>query len=98
MPKQKRPAGKGAKAGFVLGRANFAKISAAEGIRLKPAIKQRAAEAAGAGLSAEQFRKVVVRAHRKKVREQPSPKPGDNPFAVFTEWASEADERAYGGL
>jgi antitoxin PrlF len=23
---------------------------------------------------------------------------GDGPFAVFSEWASEADDRAYGGL
>ena len=23
---------------------------------------------------------------------------GDEPFAVFSEWTSEADERAYGGL
>jgi bifunctional DNA-binding transcriptional regulator/antitoxin component of YhaV-PrlF toxin-antitoxin module len=23
---------------------------------------------------------------------------GDSPFAVFSEWTSEADERAYGGL
>ena len=65
MPKQKRPTGKSTKTGFVLGHAAFAKISAVEGIRLKPAMKQRAAEAASAGLSAEEYRKVIVRAYRK---------------------------------
>jgi hypothetical protein len=98
MPKQKRPTGKGTKAGFVLSDAAFAKISAVEGIRLKPAMKQRAAEAASAGLSAEEYREMIIRAHRKEVREQPSPKPGDDPLAVFSEWASEADEEAYGAL
>jgi hypothetical protein len=97
MPKQKRPTGKGTKTDFVLGHAAFAKISAVEGIRLKPAMKQRAAEAASAGLSAEEYRETIVRAHRKEVREQ-GPMPSDNPFAVFSEWASEADEKAYGGL
>jgi hypothetical protein len=98
MPKQKRPTGKDTKTGFVLGHAAFAKMSAIEGIRLKPAMKQRAAEAASAGLSAEEYLKVIIRAHRKEVREQPPPKPGDDPFAVFSEWASEADGKAYGGL
>jgi hypothetical protein len=98
MPKQKRPTGKSTKTGFVLGHAAFAKISAVEGIRLKPAMKQRAAEAASAGLSAEETRKTIIRAHRKEVREQPGPKPGDDPFTVFSEWTSEADEKAYGGL
>jgi hypothetical protein len=71
MPKQKRPTGKSSKTGFVLGDAAFAKISAVEGIRLKPAMKRRAAEAASAGLSAEEYRKTIIRAHRKEVREQP---------------------------
>jgi hypothetical protein len=65
MPKQKRSTGKGSKTGFVLGRAGFAKISAVEGIRLKPAMKKRAAEASSKGLSPEEYRKVIVRAHRK---------------------------------
>jgi hypothetical protein len=65
MPKQKRSTGKSSKTGFVLGHANFAKISAVEGIRLKPAMKKRAAEASSKGLSPEEFRKVIVRAHRK---------------------------------
>ena len=64
MPKQKRSTGKGSKTGFVLGHANFRKISAVEGIRLKPAMKKRAAEANSKGLSPEEFRKVIVCAHR----------------------------------
>jgi hypothetical protein len=40
MPKQKRPTGKDNKTGFVIGQANFTKISAVEGIRLKPAMSR----------------------------------------------------------
>ena len=65
MRKQKRPTGKSSKKGLVLGDAGFAKISAVEGIRLSPAMKKRAAEASSKGLSPEEFRKVIVRAHRK---------------------------------
>jgi hypothetical protein len=65
MPKQKRSTGKSSKVGFVVGCAGFTKISAVEGIRLKPAMKKRAAEAASKGLSAEQHREMIVRAHRK---------------------------------
>ncbi len=64
MPKQKRPTKKSSKMGFAIGRAGFAKISAVEGIRLKPAMEKRAAEAASKGLSAEEYRKVIVRAYR----------------------------------
>jgi len=65
MPKQKRSTGKSAKAGFVIGQAGFAKISAVEGIRLKPAMKKRTAEAATKGLSAEEYRRTIVRRYRK---------------------------------
>jgi hypothetical protein len=65
MPKQKTSTGKSGKTGFVVGRAGFMKISAVEGIQLKPAMKNRAAEASSKGLSAEEYRKVVVRTHRK---------------------------------
>jgi hypothetical protein len=51
--------------GFVIGRASFAKISAVEGIRLKPAMKKRATEAATKGLSAEEYRLMIVRSYRK---------------------------------
>ena len=64
MPKQKRPTGKINKTGFVIGRAGFAKISAVEGIRLKPAMNKRAAVAASKGLSAEETRKAIIRAYR----------------------------------
>ncbi|MEA2896832.1 MAG: hypothetical protein QOJ84_2447 [Bradyrhizobium sp.] len=65
MPKQKRPSGKNDKTGFVIGRAGFAKISAVEGIRLKPTMEKRAAEARSKGLSAEEIRKAIIRAYRK---------------------------------
>jgi hypothetical protein len=65
MPKQKGSTGKNSKTGFIVGRAGFAKISAVEGIQLTPAMKERAAEAARKGLSAEQHREMIVRAHRK---------------------------------
>ncbi len=44
---------------------SFTKISAVEGIRLKPAMEKRAAEAASKGLSAEEYRKAIVRSYRK---------------------------------
>jgi hypothetical protein len=65
MPRQKTPTGKSGKTGFVVGHAGFSKISAVEGIHLKPAMKQRAAEAHSKGLSAEEYRKVIVRTYRK---------------------------------
>jgi hypothetical protein len=65
MPKQKRSTGRNSKTGFVLGQAGFAKISAVEGIRLSPAMKKRAAEARSKGLSPDEYRQVIVRAHRK---------------------------------
>jgi hypothetical protein len=44
MPKAKRPDSKARKKGsFVIGRDNFGKISAVEGIRLTPTMKKRAA-------------------------------------------------------
>jgi hypothetical protein len=65
MPKQKRTTGKSSKSDFIVGRANFTKISAVEGVRLKPAMEKRAAEAASRGLSAEEYRKVILRTYRK---------------------------------
>ena len=65
MPKQKRSTGKSSKTGFILDRDSFMKISAVEGIRLKPAMEKRAAEAASKGLSAEEYRKAIVRSYRK---------------------------------
>jgi hypothetical protein len=65
MSKQKTSTGKGSKTSFVIGHAGFTKISAVEGIQLKPAMKKRAAEAHSKGLSAEEYRKVIVRTYRK---------------------------------
>jgi hypothetical protein len=65
MPKQKRSTGRNSKTGFVLGQAGFAKISAVEGIRLSPAMKKRATEAGSKGLSPDEYRRAIVRAHRK---------------------------------
>jgi hypothetical protein len=41
------------------------KISAVEDIRLSPAMKKRAAEARSKGLSPDEYRRTIVRAHRK---------------------------------
>jgi hypothetical protein len=100
MPKQKRPTEKSSKTGFAVGRAGFAKISAVEGIRLKPAMEKRAAEASSKGLSAEEFRKVIVRTYRKAycILHDKATEAGDNPFAAFSEWTSEIDEESYSGL
>jgi hypothetical protein len=65
MPKQKRSTGKTKKTGFVIDHAGFAKISAVEGIRLKPAMEKRAAVAASKGLSADETREAIIRAYRK---------------------------------
>ena len=65
MAKQKNVA-KGAKAGrFVLGSERFAKISEVEGIRLTAAMKKRASDAQSKGLSAEEYRRAIIRSHRK---------------------------------
>jgi hypothetical protein len=65
MAKQKNPTGNSGRSGFVIGAAGFAKISAVEGIRLKPAMKKRAADAASKGLSAEETRNAIIRSYRK---------------------------------
>ena len=65
MSKQKQPVSKSGKAGFVVGRASFTKISAVEGIRLTPAMKKRASDAKGKGMSAEEYREMIVRTYRK---------------------------------
>ena len=57
---------KGAKAGrFVLGSDRFAKISEVEGIRLTPAMKNRASEVQIKGLTAEEYRRTIIRSHQK---------------------------------
>lgn len=65
MAKQKNVA-KGGKSGrFVLGGDRFAKISEVEGIKLTPAMKKRASDARSKGLTAEEYRRAVIRSHRK---------------------------------
>jgi hypothetical protein len=65
MPKQESSIGKSGKKGFVVGRAGFTKVSAVEGIRRKPAMEKRAAKAASKGLSADEYRKLILRTFRK---------------------------------
>jgi hypothetical protein len=65
MAKRKTSA-KDAKTGrFVLGSDRFAKISEVEGIRLTTAMKKRASEARIKGLSAEEYRRTIIRSHQK---------------------------------
>jgi hypothetical protein len=57
---------KGTKTGqFVLGSDRFAKISEVEGVRLTAAMKKRASDAQSKGLSAEEYRRMIIRSHRK---------------------------------
>jgi hypothetical protein len=66
MAKQRKPVTKSAKvSGFVVGRAHFAKISAVEGIELTPVMEKRASEASRKGLSADEYRRTILRSHRK---------------------------------
>ena len=66
MAKQRKPVAKGAKVGgFVVGRARFAKISAVEGIELTQVMEERASEACRKGLTAEEYRRTIVRGYRK---------------------------------
>ncbi len=66
MAKQRKTVSKGGKAGgFVVGRARFAKIGAVEGIQLTQAMEKRASEASRKGLTAEEYRRAIVRSHRK---------------------------------
>jgi hypothetical protein len=66
MAKQRKPGTKSTKVGgFVVGRAHFAKISAVEGIELTPVMEKRASEAGQKGLSADEYRRMIVRNHRK---------------------------------
>jgi hypothetical protein len=60
--------GRDAKAGqLTIGRERFAKISAVEGIVLTRQMRSRIAEFDREGLSAEERRRAIIRAHRKAV-------------------------------
>ena len=65
MSKSKQLGTKAKKKGFVIGRDNFGKISAVEGIQLTPAAKQRAADAERKELSADEYRQTILRSYRK---------------------------------
>jgi hypothetical protein len=66
MAKQKKPTAKSTKTGrFVVGSADFGKISAVEGIRMTAAMKKRASDAHARGLSAEEYRRTIIRSYRK---------------------------------
>jgi hypothetical protein len=66
MAKQRKTAANGTKVGgFVVGRARFAKISAVEGIELTEVMEKRASEADRKGLTAEEYRRTIVRSYRK---------------------------------
>jgi hypothetical protein len=65
MATQKKSVRKDAKTGqFVLGRDAFAKIAAVDGIRLTDA--KRAEESETKGLSAEEYRSLIISSHDSK--------------------------------
>ena len=66
MAKQKKTIAKGTKTGrFVIGSAGFGKISAVEGIRMTAEMKKRASDARAKGLTAEEYRRTIIRSYRK---------------------------------
>jgi hypothetical protein len=58
-------AAKGKPVGTRIGRQAFAAICAVEGIRLTPEMKRRTAEFDRLGLSGEERRRAIIRAHSK---------------------------------
>ncbi len=65
MPSQKRTSKKAASSGFVIGRSSFAKISSVEGLKLTPAMKNRANVSKSKKLSGEETRKIILQSYRK---------------------------------
>lgn len=65
MAKQKNIARSSKTGQFVLGSDRFAKISEVEGIKLRAAMKKRASDAQSKGLTAEEYRRSIIRSHRK---------------------------------
>jgi hypothetical protein len=49
----------------VIGSADFGKISAVEGIQLTAAMEKRARDARAQGLTAEEYRRTIIRSYRK---------------------------------
>jgi hypothetical protein len=67
MATQKKSVRKDAKTGqFVLGRDAFAKIAAVDGIRLTDAMEKRAEESETKGLSAGEYRSLIISSHDSK--------------------------------
>jgi hypothetical protein len=67
MTRPKKTIAKSAKTGrFLIGSAGFSKISAVEGIQMTAAMKKRAGDARSKGLSAEEYRRTIIRSHRKR--------------------------------
>jgi hypothetical protein len=66
MAKEKKPVVRTAKTdGFVVGRNSFEKISAVEGIEMTAAMKRHASDARAKGLTAEEYRRIIIGSHRK---------------------------------
>jgi DUF1009 family protein len=66
MAKHEKPIGKTANTGrFVIGSDGFGKISAVEGIEMTAAMKKRAGDARAKGLTAEEYRRTIIRSYRK---------------------------------
>ena len=66
MAKQKNVS-KGAKTSqFVLGSDRLTKIGEVEGIRLTAAMKERASDAQSKGLTAEEYRRTIIRSYGKE--------------------------------
>jgi hypothetical protein len=60
--KAKAPDRKTQQKGLRPGACRLCKISAVEGVRLKPVMKKRASDASSEGLSPDEYRRVIVRA------------------------------------
>ncbi|EAQ35630.1 hypothetical protein NB311A_12439 [Nitrobacter sp. Nb-311A] len=67
MARDNKPTGKNLpRAGYVVGRASFVKISSVEGIRFSGAMEKRAAMSAAKGLSPGESRKTIIDAYKRK--------------------------------
>jgi DUF1009 family protein len=66
MAKHEKPIAKTGKTSrFVIGSDGFGKISAVEGIEMTAAMKKRARDARAKGLTAEEYRRTIIRSYRK---------------------------------
>jgi len=65
MAKQEKVSKSGKTGRFVVGRAGFAKISAVEGIQPTTTMKKRERAAHSKGLTAEEYRRMIIRSYRK---------------------------------